>query len=70
MVPEREDPSPSAVESMLVRNKAVAPDCRAAAGADAAGLGWETAEMRMVPAPKLNELLQRSRKAAASAATE
>jgi len=42
----------------------------AAAGADAAGLGWETGEMRLVPAPKLIELLRRSRKAAASADVE
>ena len=42
----------------------------AAAGADAAGLDWEAGEMRLVPAPKLIELLRRSRKAAASADVE
>ena len=42
----------------------------AAADTDAAGLGWETGEMRMVPAPKLLELLRRSRMAAASDVAE
>ena len=32
--------------------------------AAAAGIGWETSEIRLVPAPKLVELLHRSRKAA------
>ena len=35
----------------------------AAEYAAAAGIGWETAEIRLVPAPKLVELIRRSRKA-------
>ena len=60
----------TAEEVALDRDAAAEILAAAAAGADAAGLGWETAEMRMVPAPKLIELLRRSRKAAASADAE
>ena len=60
----------AAEEVALDRDVAAEILAAAAAGADAAGLGWETAEMRMVPAPKLIELLRRSRKAAASADAE
>ncbi len=61
----------SAAEAVeLDRDAAAEILAAAAAGADAAGLGWETGEMRMVPAPKLLELLRRSRKAAASPAAE
>ena len=35
----------------------------AAENAEAAGIGWEAAEIRLVPAPKLLELIRRSRKA-------
>ena len=34
--------------------------------ADAAGVGWETDRIRLVPAPKLVELIRRSRKASAT----
>ena len=60
----------AAEEVALDRDAAAEILAAAAAGADAAGLGWKTAEMRMVPAPKLIELLRRSRKAAASADAE
>ena len=38
----------------------------AAARATAAGVGWETDEIRLVPAPKLLELIRRSRKVSAT----
>ena len=38
----------------------------AAAHAEKAGIGWETAEVRLTPAPKLIELIERSRKQAAT----
>lgn len=38
----------------------------AAEYAAAAGIGWETADIRLVPAPKLVELIRRSRKASAT----
>ena len=38
----------------------------AAAQATAAGVGWETDEIRLLPAPKLLELIRRSRKASAT----
>ncbi|MCY3609437.1 MAG: type I-U CRISPR-associated RAMP protein Csb1/Cas7u [Acidimicrobiaceae bacterium] len=38
---------------------------RAAVEASAAGLGWEAGEIRLVPAPKLVELLRRSREVSA-----
>ncbi len=38
----------------------------AAAHADESGIGWETEEIRLVPAPKLIELIGRSRKVAAT----
>lgn len=60
----------AAEEVTLDRAVAVEILTSAAAGAEAAGLGWETGEMRMVPAPKLIELLRRSRKAAVSADAE
>ena len=38
----------------------------AAAHASAAGVGWETGDIRLVPAPKLLELIRRSRKVSAT----
>ena len=38
----------------------------AAEHAQAAGMGWETGDVRLTPAPKLIELIRRSRKAAAT----
>ena len=38
----------------------------AAMQARAAGIGWETDEIRLVPAPKLLELIRRSRKVSAT----
>ena len=38
----------------------------AAAHAATAGIGWETDEIRLVPAPKLLELIRRSRKVSAT----
>ena len=37
----------------------------AAAAVDSAGLGWETGDIRLDPAPKLLELLRRSREVSA-----
>ena len=33
---------------------------------EAEGIGWETGEIRLTPAPKLLELISRSRKVAAT----
>ena len=41
----------------------------AAVQARAAGVGWETNEIRLVPAPKLLELIRRSRKVSATEPT-
>ena len=43
---------------------------RASERAVQTGLGWETGEIRLVPAPKLIELIKRSRKVAAEQPTE
>ena len=49
-------------------DRSVAQDIlgRAAAQAAKAGIGWETEEIRLEPAPKLVELIKRSRKVAAA----
>ncbi len=57
----------SAPETVDV-DRSVAQDilARAAERAAQTGLGWETDEIRLVPAPKLVELIKRSRKVAAA----
>ena len=57
----------SAPETVDV-DRSVAQDilARAAERAAQAGIGWETGEIRLVPAPKLVELIKRSRKVAAA----
>ncbi len=50
----------------LDRNIAIGILSAAAAHAAAAGIAWETAEIRLDPAPKLIELIHRSRKQAAT----
>ena len=50
----------------LDRTTATAILSAAADQAAAAGIGWETRDIRLVPAPKLVELIRRSRKASAT----
>ncbi|WP_419932233.1 type I-U CRISPR-associated RAMP protein Csb1/Cas7u [Candidatus Poriferisodalis sp.] len=59
----RDGSEPAIVE--LGRESSAALVKRAAAEADAAGLGWEAGEIRLEPAPKLVELLRRSREVSA-----
>lgn len=59
----RDGSEPAIVE--LGRESSAALVERAAAEAAAAGIGWEAGEMRLVPAPKLVELLRRSREVSA-----
>ena len=50
----------------LSRSSAAQILSNAAAHATDAGIGWKTEAIRLVPAPKLLELIRRSRKAAAN----
>lgn len=58
------DGSPATVVS-VDRVTSAAILSKAASCAENAGIGWETAEIRLVPAPKLVELIRRSREVSA-----